>query len=142
MADGPLELPTMSWPASAGPAAGVLFDRRHRERRVRAPRVTTPLSPSTVIGQITLSHVRLTISGPRASRRLTASQYRALMSLLVRPEGRATAEEVAREAFDMHGLGDPTAMRKCIQRLNGLLRAIDDGAHICWRGQIVSLIIT
>lgn len=131
----------------SGMPASVVLEKRKRERRVRERRrhgagvFPAPVVASTVIGDMTLSHVSLTVSGPRASRRLTASQYRALMSLLIRPGGRAAAEELARDALDMQGFGDPTALRKCIQRLNALLRTVGDAAYIQWRGHVVSLVI-
>ncbi len=105
-----------------------------------SPRDGADQVPVTDIGDIRLDHIHMTITGRRGSRHLTSSQYRTLLALLFRPGFHAMAPAIAWHALDISTLNDPTAMRKCIQRLNGSLRAVSGSVQICWRGSVLTLV--
>jgi hypothetical protein len=96
--------------------------------------------PISDIGSIRLDHIHMTIAGRRGCRHLTSSQYRILLALLVRPGFCALAPTIAWHALDMASLDDPTAIRKCIQRLNKSLREVDGGLQIAWNGSEIALV--
>lgn len=93
---------------------------------VKASDSDTLLIHPTLFGDVSLDHGRMCLAGPKGSQRLTASEYRVIVSLLNHTSWRASAAQISVEARDAECADDLGALLKSIERVNHALRVVSD----------------